>query len=116
MPTAQRFDFDAPVVNGSPIPFRGSRTATRHASWTGARAVVHTWAAKQSAYLQLLEAGGALTDNDAAALLKWPLSSVCSTRNGVIDRLETDGFELKTWDDQRTTRRTRWRIKSTPRG
>ena len=111
MPTAQRFDWDAPIDTPAPaIPFRGKTPATRHASWTGARQAVHTWAQKQSAYLQLLGAGGALTDNEAAALLRWPLSSVCSVRNAVIAEVTTDGFETVTWDGGRTTKRTRWRL------
>lgn len=119
MPTPQGFNFAEEPVDPAAVsptgevrpPFRGSNTQTAHASWTGARAVVHTWAAKQSAYLQLLAAGGSLTDNEAAALLRWPLSSVCSTRNAVIERLETDGFDLQDWGEGKTTRRTRWRIK-----
>lgn len=113
------FDFSAEPVDprsvspvGQPLPpVNGTSPESRHASWTGARVAVHTWGQKQSEYLQLLNAGGSMTDNEVAALVKWPLSSVCSIRNSLMARVETDGFETATWDGGRTTRRTRWRLK-----
>lgn len=99
--------FSAPPVNG--------RTPqSRHASWTGARAVVETWTARQSAYLQLLRQAGSLTDQEAAALLRWGLSSVNSVRNALGDRIVPDGLDVHTFIDasgqERTTRRTKWRV------
>lgn len=118
MSRPQVFDFGLPPVDPrhttptgtSRIPINGKEPTTRHASSTGARHAVHMWGVKQSAYLQLLNTGGSLTDNEVAALLKWPLSSVCSIRNSLLDKVETDGFETATWDGGRTTRRTRWRL------
>lgn len=96
-------------------PARGRTTATRAASRSGACAVVHTWTARQSAYLQVVRNAGAISDQEAASVLKWPLSSVNSVRNAVRDRLEEDGHDLHTFTDlgghARTTQRTRWRIR-----
>lgn len=112
-------DWSAPIADVRSVspsgqalpPINGRTPETREASRTGARVAVHTWGVKQSAYLQLLNAGGALTDNEAAALLMWPLSSVCSIRNSLLAHVQTDGFETAVWDEGRTTRRTRWRLR-----
>jgi hypothetical protein len=89
-------------------PFAGATPAAKHASYTGARHAVKTWTAKQSAYLQLLRNAGALTDQEAAGILQWPLATVNSVRNGIGKWCErnqkpapftTDGFEEHTWDN-----------------
>ena len=93
------------------VPVSGLTRAARHSSWTGARQAVKTWTAKQSALLQLLtQAGGPMNDHELAAVLRWPLSSVCSVRNSVRDLLAPDGFDAVTWPDGGVTRRTRWKI------
>lgn len=113
-------DFDVqpvdPRVEPVAPPVSGATTASRHASWTGARAIVETWTARQSAYLQLLRQAGALTDQEAAALLKWQLCSVNSVRGALRKRgvkIE-DGFDAHVFVDTsgvtRTTHRTRWRL------
>jgi len=105
------------------LPFAGNTTMARHASWTGAKAAEATWTARQSAYLQLINQAGALTDQEAAALLKCQLCSVNSVRNG-IEKLRrqaglepmfiADGFDAHHFTDAsgkaHTTRRTRWRL------
>lgn len=113
----------SPVGEDLP-PFQGRSTTTAHASYTGARSLVETWTARQSAYLQLLNTAGALTDHEAAALLGCGLSSVNSIRGNLIDRAEArgqlapiieDGFDEHHFTDMngtpRTTKRARWRIR-----
>ena len=90
-------------------PINGRTRASREASRSGARAVVECWTARQSALLQLLTQAGALTDHELAALLHWPLSSVCSIRNSVREQLEPAGFDIMRWVDGHQTKRTRWR-------
>jgi hypothetical protein len=117
MAEPQRFDFDAPIE--ASVPFQGSSPAATHASWTGARVAVDTLPARVSAYLQLLEQSGALTDHEAAALLRCQLCSVNSVRGWIRKyrrdvMIVSEGFDAHTWTDgsgrQRTTRRTRWRL------
>ncbi len=105
-------NFDAP-------PFQGTTRASKHASWTGSRAVVTCLPARVSAYLQLLKQAGALTDHDAAALLKCQLCSVNSIRGRIRKfgpvELVPDGFDLHVyWEGgkERTTRRTRWKLRA----
>jgi len=120
------FDFSLPLPpfqGSSPIaepleaepPFRGNCPEATHAGWTGVEAVRETWTQRQSAYLQLLNQAGALNDFEAAALLKWNVSSVNSVRNALGDQIVSEGFDAHTFTDasgiERTTRRTRWRIR-----
>ena len=106
-------------------PVSGNSATTRHASWTGARAVVETWTARQSAYLQLVRNAGAITDQEAAALLKCQLCSINSVRGqlnksalhrGEPKLLIEDGHDEHTFVDPsgvlRTTRRTRWKVRT----
>jgi hypothetical protein len=125
-------DFSAPVADVRQVgptgevlpPIAGKTAESRHASYTGARAVVEVWTARQSAYLQLLNNAGALSDHEAAALLKCGLYSVNSVRGALQDRaLERtgkpmfvpDGYDVHTYTDEsgveRTTKRTRWKIR-----
>lgn len=120
-------DFSAPIADvitttpsgvSSP-PIAGKTTASRHASYTGARQAVKTYGAKVSEYLQILANGGPISDHAAAAVMKCGLSSICSIRNGLIDRaveqgqeppIVPDGFDEARWADGGVTRRTRWRL------
>lgn len=97
--------FSAPPVNGSGVTLAASRS--------GAMAVVETWTARQSAYLQLLRNAGSLTDKEAAALLKWDVSSVNSVRNALGERITTDGYDEQfiTLADGRRRKTTRTRFK-----
>lgn len=126
------FPFDAPIVDvrtvsptGEPQPPAGGRfRASKHASLTGAAAVVKTWAARQSSYLQVVKNAGAITDQDAASVLEWPLSSVNSVRGALNDFAEArghapmlvpDGHDVytsrhPTTGEPFTTRRTRWTV------
>lgn len=129
-------DFSAPAVDTPSVsptgqalpPVSGRTRAARHASATGALAVRETWTARQNAYLQLLNQAGALTDQEAAPLLRCQLCSVNSVRNGIEQAqrdaglpamFEADGFEEHRFTDgsgkARVTRRTRWRIRQVAR-
>jgi hypothetical protein len=118
---SRAFDFTArpvdPRVEPVAPPVNGATPASRHASWTGARAVVETWTARQSAYLQLIRQAGALSDQEAAALLHWQLCSVNSVRGALRKRgipIIADGFDEHRFTDgsgrAHVTRRTRWRL------
>ncbi len=73
--------------------------------------------ARVSAYLQLLKQAGALTDHEAAALLKCQLCSVNSIRGWLRKHgpeLEPAGFDVhRYWEGgmPRSTKRTRWTIR-----
>lgn len=106
-------------AQGDLLAFRGNTTSTKHAGWTGARQAVRTLGEKTSAYLQLLNQAGALTDHEAAELMHVGLSTINSIRNNLIDGaaqreqsppIVPDGFDLHTWGDGGTTKRTRWTI------
>ena len=100
----------------APVPFNGNTPAARHASFTGAVVSAPTRGEKTSAYLQLLKHHGPLTDHQVAAITKWPLSSVNSIRNGIIDAgrlrhelvIEKQGFDQADWGDGKVTRRVQW--------
>lgn len=102
-------------------PFRGKTIAARHAGWTGARYAVLTWSTRQSKYLQLLDAGGALTDHEAAALAFGGLvGSVNSVRNQIEKRFFSRGlrspfvdcgFDTRQWEHG-TSQRTRWGLRA----
>lgn len=98
-------------------PFQGKTPIARTASRSGAQVQVTVWTAKQSAYLQVLRNAGALTDQDAATVLHWPLASVNSIRNGLMDsgkvQIVPDGIDVHAFVDAkghvRETKRTRWK-------
>lgn len=120
-------DFSAPAVDPQSVsptgqalpPIAGKTTQSKHASYTGARQAVKTYAVRTSEYLQLLRNAGALTDHAAAALMHCGLSSICSIRNGIIDQAKAagkeapivpDGFDEQEWADGGKSKRTRWRL------
>lgn len=45
-----------------------------------------TRAGKAARYLKWLRSVGKATDHGAAEHFRWPLSSVCSIRNGLVDK------------------------------
>lgn len=106
-------DFSAP-------PFRGNTIQAKHASWTGARAVVSCLPARVSAYLQVVENAGAISDHEAAVILGMQLCSINSIRGGLEKQarkynrppvFKAAGFDIhEYWEGgkQRITRRTRW--------
>lgn len=112
------FDFSSQPVNPTEVsptgerlpPVSGNSPQARHASYTGALSAFQRWGLKQLAYLEALKTEGPLTDQAAAALLRWPLSSVNSIRNSLGDRIVPDGFDAQHCGS-RQTKRTRWKVK-----
>jgi len=102
--------WDAPV---SPAPSRGRTDRSREASRSGARAQVRCWSEKSSALLQVLANGGPMTRNELAAVLAWPISSVCSMldRHLQAGRVVSAGdFETVRWDNGTETKRERFTV------
>lgn len=93
------------------LPFSGRDRDARHASWTGSQAAAATRAGKTQRYLELLQTHGPLSDHAVAALTGWGLSSVNSIRSGVEELVVAEGFDTAQFGT-RTTRRTRWRLKT----
>lgn len=101
--------------------FQGNTVKSRHASWTGAVKTLETRTWKRQAYEQLIRNHGPMTDNEAATVLGWPLSSVCSTRNGILELAKKRGepapfepvdFETVAWGDGKSTKRARWGVRT----
>lgn len=135
-----RFDFGEPATSpvhdvtrvgpaGQPRIAESEFQSARHASATGAAAVLKTWTVRQSSYLQVVRNGGPISDHEAASVLKWQLSSVNSVRGALNDfakehgqppMLIPDGFDLHIFtnelEQEVTTKRTRWRINPDYRG
>jgi hypothetical protein len=70
-----------PYTDG--LPF----AADSHESFIAAQRASLTRATKTVAYLLLLYRRGPLTDPEVAAEMRWPRSSVCSIRGGVMAAL-----------------------------
>jgi hypothetical protein len=83
-----------------------------HSSYTGAQSVVECFTERQSELLQVLGNGSPMTRNELAAVMHWPLSSVCSVVNALIE-LElvepTGDFDVQEFHG-RTTRRERLKL------
>lgn len=89
------------------LPFRGKTYRARHASYSGAVTASATRGSVTLAYIALLKALGPLSDHAASKALGRPLSSVCSIRNGLLDRVVPSGeFETSEWG----TKRVRWML------
>ncbi len=68
------------------LPFSGKNRISRHTSYLAAKAAAPGRASKSARYLSWLRAVGVATDWRAAEHFGWPLSSICSIRNGCVDR------------------------------
>ncbi len=76
-----------PYTDGQPpLPFSGKTSVSRHTSHQAAFDAVATRALKSARYLTWLRSVGMATDWGAAEHFTWPLSSICSIRNGLVDR------------------------------
>lgn len=71
-----------------PLPFSGSNRISRHCSYLAARDAATSRGWKTQQYLDYLRRVGRATDWQAADYFHWPLSSICSIRNGCVDRGE----------------------------
>jgi hypothetical protein len=67
------------------LPFAGKTPRSRQSSYLAAVSASEHRAVKRERYLTWLETVGSATDHGAAEHFDWPLSSVCSTRNGAVD-------------------------------
>jgi flavin-binding protein dodecin len=68
------------------LPFAGKTPRSRHCSYEAAVSAADTRAAKSARYLAWLQEVTQATDHGAAEHFQWPLSSICSIRNGLLDR------------------------------
>lgn len=68
------------------LPWSGKNPTTRHTSHQAAVSASETRVYKSAVYLQWLRRVGRGSDWQAADDLGWPLSSICSIRNGLVDR------------------------------
>ena len=89
------------------LPIAGRSPRSRHASRSGSvRAAVDRPLLSRQ-YLELLRATGPRSDFEMAAALARPLSSICSTRNGLKDLIvASEEYEETPW----RTKRTRWQV------
>jgi len=69
-----------------PLPFSGKTQTSRHCSHQAASTAAVGRAAKTMKYLVWLAQVEKATDAGAAEHFNWPLSSICSIRNGLFDR------------------------------
>jgi hypothetical protein len=75
-----------PYTDTTPaLPFSGRTPISRHNSYKAAVAAQAGRGAKTRRYLDWLREVGDATDHGAAECLGWPLSSVCSIRNALVD-------------------------------
>lgn len=92
-------------------PWQGRTKVAREASASGARSQVPVWSAKKSALLQVLRNGGPMTRNELAAVLRWPITSVCSQLDALLESgaaRRTGSVEIVSWSGGRTTKRERF--------
>jgi len=67
------------------LPFSGRTLLSRHNSYKAAVAAQAGRGAKTRAYLDFIRRAGHVTDWGAAECLGWPLSSITSIRNALLD-------------------------------
>jgi hypothetical protein len=68
------------------LPWSGKTQTSRHCSRQAAVSAASTRVYKSQRYFDYLKLIGRASDHQAAADLGWPLSSICSIRNGLFDR------------------------------
>lgn len=76
-----------PYTDGQPsLPWSGKTATSRHCSERAAVSAAATRQWKSDRYLAWLRSVREATDHGAAEHFNWPLSSICSIRNGLVDR------------------------------
>jgi hypothetical protein len=76
-----------PFTDSHPsLPWSGKTPTSRHCSERAAVTAAQTRTWKMDQYLTYLTRVGRASDHQAADDLGWPLSSICSIRNGWFDR------------------------------
>lgn len=68
------------------LPFSGKTPRSRQNSHRAAVSAAATRLAKAARYLAWIRDVKRCTDHGAADHFRWPLSSICSIRNGLVDR------------------------------
>lgn len=68
------------------LPFSGATPMSRHCSYEAARQAADDRGDKSARYLRWLLRVGCASDHTAAEYFCWPLSSICSIRNGLFER------------------------------
>ncbi len=68
------------------LPWTGKTPRSRQNSFRAAVSAAETRALKSDRYLAWLSVVKQATDHGAVEHFLWPLSSVCSIRNGLVDR------------------------------
>lgn len=68
------------------LPWSGKTSTSRHCSERAAVSAATTRILKSAKYLKWLKLVGKATDHGAQEYFGWPLSSICSIRNGLVDR------------------------------
>lgn len=100
-----------PYAQGG-LPFSGKTPTSRHCSERAAVSASQTRVWKSARYLAWLREVGRATDWGAADHFGWPLSTVTSVRNGLVDRglvgavgvcLGRYGKRVTLWSAQETT-------------
>lgn len=67
------------------LPFAGKTPRSRQNSYRAAVGAAPSRVRKAAMYLAWLRDVGKATDHGAAEYFRWPLSSICSIRNGLVD-------------------------------
>jgi hypothetical protein len=75
------------------LPFSGKTAISRHTSYLAALAAQNGREHKRGRYLAWLKANGPATDHQAVDALGFPLSTICSLRNGCLDRAEVTAHD-----------------------
>lgn len=68
------------------LPFQGKTATSRHTGYLGAVSAAPGREQKRLVYLKWLRTRGPASDQAAADALRYPLASICSIRNGLVDR------------------------------
>jgi hypothetical protein len=98
--------FDEPL----PTYYQGRTDTSRRASRSGAVHALKGRGEKVATYLQLLRNHGPMTDQDVAAITRWPLASVNSIRASLGDQIVECGdvpSPVRGW-----VTRTRWGVRT----
>jgi hypothetical protein len=93
----------------SGLPFSGRSSVSRHCSYLAAKAAAVGRPRKTAQYREFLSGVDSATDHEASDALGWPLSSICSIRNGLLARglVEPDGIS----EGPYRKKVTRWRLR-----
>lgn len=76
-----------PWLEGHPsLPFSGSTTISRHASYAGAKAAEPRAGSQALRLLMLYRESGPQTDHEASEALGLPLATICARRNWLYQR------------------------------